>query len=83
MAVLEKKALSFEELEAQTALELPERESPVLVVLTCLVCVGRVNIPINIEDVNVAAQVCAAVDAIQVNVLSVPTDAFACEIRQQ
>ena len=81
--MVEKKLLALEELESQTALELPERESPVLVVLTCLVCVGKVNIPINIEDVTVAAQVCAAVDAIQVNVLSVPTDAFDCEVRAQ
>ena len=79
----EKKMLSLEALEAQTALELPERETPVLLLITCLVCIGNVNIRLRIEDVNVAAQVCAAVDAIQVIVGGSSVDAFACEVRQQ
>jgi hypothetical protein len=79
----EKKALSLEEIEAQSAFELPERATPVLVLITCLVCIGQVRIPIRIEDVNVAAQVCAAVDAIQVVVGGSSVDAFNCEVRQQ
>lgn len=79
----EKKMLSLEALEAQTALELPERETPVLVLLTCLVCIGNVTIRLRIEDVNVAAQVCAAVDAIQVIVGGASVDAFNCEVRQR
>jgi hypothetical protein len=79
----EKKALSLEEIEAQTAFELPERATPVLVLLTCLVCIGNVTVRLRIEDVNVAAQVCAAVDAIQVIVGGASVDAFNCEVRQQ
>lgn len=78
----EKKMLSLEALEAQTALELPEREAPVLVLLTCLVCIGNVTLRLRIEDVNVAAQVCAAVDAIQVIVGGASVDAFSCTVRQ-
>ena len=78
----EKKMLSLETLEAQTALELPEREAPVLVLLTCLVCIGNVTLRLRIEDVNVAAQVCAAVDAIQVIVGGASVDAFSCTVRQ-
>jgi hypothetical protein len=78
----EKKTLSLQALEAQTALELPERETPVLVLLTCLVCIGNVTVKLRIEDVNVAAQVCAAVDAIQVIVGGASVDAFNCTVRQ-
>ncbi len=55
----EKKALSFEELEAQTALELPNREMPLItLVIVDLIDVG--DITIRVRDVNVAAQICAA-----------------------
>ena len=62
---------------------MPERETPVLIVLTCLVCVGRVNIPINIEDVNVAVQVCLALDALTTNVGGGTVDPFECRVQQQ
>lgn len=51
---IEKKQLSFEDIEAQTALELPDRETPDTVVITCLaVCVGQIRI----RDVNVTVEV--------------------------
>jgi hypothetical protein len=77
--LLEKKPLSFEDIEAQTALELPERETPVLVLLTCLICIGNVSIPIRIQDVNVAAELCTELNALQV----FGANAFSCEVRQQ
>ena len=79
---IEKKQLSFEDIEAQMALELPERETPVLVLLTCLICIGNVRIPIRIEDVNVALQLCAAVNAVQVTVGGVLVNAFECDPTQ-
>jgi hypothetical protein len=78
----EKKALSLEEIEAQSAFELPERATPVLVVITCLICIGNIRIPIRIEDVTVAAQVCAQVNAIQVAVGGDVVNAFTCEVRE-
>ena len=74
--LVEKKALSPEVLEAQTALELPERETPVTVVVGCLaVCVGQIII--RDVDVNVAATICAAVSAITVDNVQI----FSCETR--
>jgi hypothetical protein len=61
--VLEKKPLSFTDIEAQTALELPDRETPVAVVIGCIgVCTGSIRI----TDVNVdvAANVCVVVSAL-------------------
>jgi Mg/Co/Ni transporter MgtE len=72
----EKRPLSLEELEAQTALELPERETPVTVVVGCLaVCVGQIII--RDVDVNVAATICAAVSAITVDNVQI----FSCTTR--
>src|SRR5687767_9435647 len=60
LAVAAKQPLSWNDIEMQSALELPERETPQTVVVGCLaVCVGRITI--RDVDVNVAAQVCAAV----------------------
>ena len=65
---LEKKLLSLEDIESQTALELPDRETPVTVVIGCLgVCVGQIRI--RDVTVEVAATVCAGVQALN-NVLS-------------
>lgn len=75
----EKQALSLDEIESQAALELPERESPVTVIVGCLVCIGNLTVRLRVEDVNVAAQICAAVDVIQVS----GVDAFSCTVRQQ
>lgn len=72
----EKRPLSLEELEGQTALELPERETPVTVVIGCLaLCVGQIII--RDVEVDVAATICAAVSAITVD----NTQIFSCETR--
>ena len=72
----EKRPLSLEELEAQTALELPERETPVTVVIGCLaLCVGQIII--RDVEVDVAATICAAVSAITVDNVLI----FSCETR--
>ena len=72
----EKKPLSVEEIEAQTALELPERETPVTVVIGCLaLCVGQIII--RDVEVDVAATICAAVQAITVDSQQI----FECKTR--
>jgi hypothetical protein len=77
--LLEKKKLSFEEIEAQTALELPDRE------MLALVRIGNVlnglHIDVDVRDVNVAVQVCAIVEAISVQLLTV--DKLTCTILQR
>lgn len=74
---LEKKALSLEEIEAQTALELPDREMMlVTVVITNLLNNNTVNV--EVKNNKVAVQVCAAVTAIS-SLVSTPLD---CDIQQ-
>jgi hypothetical protein len=68
----EKKRLTTEELESQAALELPERETLDTFVANCVaVCVGGIQV----KDVNVsaevAAQVCANLNAALALLLSV------------
>lgn len=77
--VLEKRQLSLEDIEAQTALELPDREMMlVTVVLTNLI--DDITIPITVQNNNVAVQVCAAVFALN-STFPVPT--LSCEILER
>ena len=63
---MSKRTLSMEELEAQTALELPNREMPlVTLVLVDLIDIGDVTV--TVRNVNVAAQVCAALGGVLVD----------------
>ena len=80
LAIAEKQALSWNDLETQAALELPERETPQTVVVGCLaVCVGRITI--RDIDVNVAAQVCAAVQVLNVTLLGLTGAELTCDVR--
>lgn len=66
----EARMLNLETIEAQTAMELPDRESLVTVIIGCIgVCVGSIRI--RDINVNVAAQVCAAVQALNVALLAI------------
>ena len=75
----EKTRLSIADLESQAAVELPSRE------LMALVRIGNVlsgnTIDVDVRNVNVAVQVCAAVEAINLELLTV--DARKCEIVQR
>lgn len=76
-----KQMLTVEDLESQVALELPERETPATVVIGCLaLCVGQIRI-MNVT-VEVAAQVCAAVQALNVTLLGVSGTQLSCTVRQ-
>jgi hypothetical protein len=73
----EKKMLSVEELEAQAALELPDREMLSLVVIRNVL--NGLHIRVNVTHNNVAVQVCAIVQALN----SITTaDKFTCRIVQ-
>jgi hypothetical protein len=77
----EKQSLTLADLDAQTAVLLPERETPVTVVIGCLaLCIGQIQI--QHVNVNVAAQVCAAVDVLRVTLLSLTQTNLSCNIRQ-
>jgi hypothetical protein len=76
-----KDPLTLERIEAQTAVELPDREAPVTVVIGCLaLCVGQITI--RDVTVDVAATICAGVNALNVALLGVAgTNIFSCTTR--
>ncbi len=78
----EKKALSLEDLEAQTALELPDREMmQVTVVITNLL--NNNTIDIDVRNNRIAAQVCAVVNLLNLIVgPSTPNQPLDCVVRQ-
>ena len=55
--LMEKKALSFEEIEAQTALELPDREMMALINVTLIDVLSHNNVNVQVP-IGVAANVC-------------------------
>jgi hypothetical protein len=76
--VAEKRTLSIEELEAQTALELPNRELMlVTVVITNLL--NNLSIDIDVRNNSVAVQVCAVVQALNTILVG---QQLTCEIEQ-
>ena len=73
MVLVAKKPVSVEELESQVALELPEREMMLVTVVITNV-LNNLTVEIDVRNVDIAAQICAAVLAVQTNVT--------CEIQQ-
>ena len=61
---MEKKLLSMEELEAQTALELPSREMPALLTLVIVDLIDVGDITITVQNIRVAAVICAALGGV-------------------
>jgi hypothetical protein len=76
--LLEKKRLTLEELEAQTALELPEREMMALVTVIITNLLNNLSIEVDVRNNNVAVQVCAVVTALS-SLVATPLD---CDIQQ-
>jgi hypothetical protein len=58
--LVEKKMLSDMDLESQVALELPDREMLLVTVVIANV-LNNLSVDIEVRDINVAAQICAAV----------------------
>jgi hypothetical protein len=58
--LVEKKMLSDIDLESQVALELPDREM-LLVTVVITNVLNNLSVDIDVRDINVAAQICAAV----------------------
>jgi hypothetical protein len=77
--LLEKRAITSEELEAQAALELPNRDM-MLVTIVINNVLNNLSIEVDVRNNNVAIQVCAIVNAL--NGLLVG-DRLTCTIMQQ
>lgn len=74
----EKKMLDLDMIETQSAVELPDRTLPlVTIVITNLL--NNLSVDVDVRNVNVAVQVCAAVNLI--NTIITPT-VLTCEIEQ-
>ena len=77
--LLEKERLTLDELEAQAALELPNRDMMLVTVVINNVLNG-LHIDVDVRNVNVAVQVCAVVNLI--NTIIAPDAALTCTIQQ-
>ena len=61
--MLEKSPLTLEQIDAQSAIELPERELPALVTIACVVgCFGSISV--TVQNIHIAAAICATVQAL-------------------
>lgn len=78
--MLEKKRLSLEAMESQTALELPCRHMLSLVNITIRNVLNGLHLTVTVANNNVAVQVCATVQAL--NAIIVPSK-LTCKILQQ
>ena len=79
--LLEKKALSLDVLEAQTALELPDREMMQIVVVIGDV-LSNDAIDIDVRNNRIAVQVCALIDVINLIVGPNTEGPLDCRVRQ-
>jgi hypothetical protein len=77
--LLEKEPLTLDELEAQAALELPNRDMMLVTVVINNV-LNNLSIDVDVRNVNVAVQVCAVVNLI--NTIIAPDAALTCTIQQ-
>jgi hypothetical protein len=77
--LLEKERLTLDELEAQAALELPNRDMMLVTVIINNV-LNNLSIDVDVRNVNVAVQVCAVVNLI--NTIIAPDAALTCTIQQ-
>jgi hypothetical protein len=84
--LLEKERLSLDELDAQAALELPDREMLGLITVVINNVLNDLEIEVEIKNVNVALQVCAVVSDINAILVDDEGDSIAfltCEIQQK
>ncbi len=65
--MLDKRTLTMEELDRQMAMELPQRDTMLVTVVITNV-LNDVTVSLTVEDVEVAAQICAAVLTVDTNV---------------
>jgi len=78
MMTLEKKRLSLDEIDGQTALELPDREMLALVNVVIFNVLNNLSISIPVQNNHVAVQVCAVVQAL--NTILTPGESLDCSV---
>jgi len=66
--ILQKKRLSFDEIDAQTALELPQRRMLALVNVLITNLLNNLSVNVTVRNNNVAVQVCAIIDVLNANI---------------
>jgi hypothetical protein len=76
----EKTTLSLDDLEAQTAVELPEREMLGLVTIIITNVLNNNTVTIEVNNNKVAVQVCAIVNLLDAELFDVNT--LECQIQQ-
>ena len=75
-----KNMLTLDQLDAQSVVELPNREMfLVTVVITNLL--NNLSVDVDVRNINVAVQVCAVVEALTSDLLT--TDSLTCTIQQR
>jgi hypothetical protein len=75
----EKKMLDLDVIETQSAVELPDRTLPLVTIVITNVLNG-LSIDVDVRNIKVAVQVCAVVEAISAELLTV--DSLTCDIQQ-
>jgi len=76
---MSKTMLSMEEIEAQTALELPDREM-MLVTIVITNVLNNATVSLDVSNNRVAVAICAFVDLLDANLFEENT--LACDIQQ-
>lgn len=86
MLLEQKRPLGADELEAQAALELPDREMLGLITVVITNVLNDLSIDVDVRNVNVALQVCAIVNDVNVLLVDDAGESLAvlnCEIEQR
>ena len=77
--LLEKKALSLEDIEAQSALELPDREM-MLVTIIITDVLNNLTVDVDVRNNQIAVQVCAIVELLDTTFFG--GNRLECDIQQ-
>jgi hypothetical protein len=77
--LLEKKTLTINDIEAETALVLPERNMMALVTVVITNLLNNLSIDVDVKNNNIAVQVCAVVQALNTILVG---QTLECEIQQ-
>lgn len=74
----EKKMLDLDMIETQSAVELPDRTLPLVTIVITNV-LNNLSVDVDVRNINVALQVCAAVNLINT---IIPPTVLTCDIQQ-
>ena len=78
--VLEKQRLSVEDIDSQAALELPKRDMLSLITVVITNVLNNLSVNVKVQNINVAVQVCAVVDAINTILVG---ESLTCVVQQK